>query len=355
MRAAPTLREVWHDYKLTRDLKPMTIRNYNQRLNAYLVDWLDKPLSEITKDFVEERHRSIEGRSTANYVMRTLRALFMYASKKYVDDSGNPVITDNPVGRLTELRAWHREKRRTSVLRPAQLASWFQAVLRLENDTMRDYLLVLLFTGMRRSEALNLRWDTNVDLNDGVITLQDTKNGDTHCIPMSRYVRQLLALRRQTNKGIWVFPSRTRSGPMSAGHKSYAVVTEMSGVPYMLHDLRRTFITVADEVEIHPGVIKALVNHRSDDVTDGYTIRSTERLRAASQRITDRLLYYVRYVSAPNTVEAITRDEIAMASTGAHRAQSDMQKPTTVATQINVQISPTAQPLGMRVFCASEI
>ena len=60
-----------------------------------------------------------------------------------------------------------------------------------------------------------------------------------------------------------------------------------------LHDLRRTFITVAESLDISAYAAKRLVNHKmSGDVTAGYIIADVARLRDPMQKITDRLLEY---------------------------------------------------------------
>ena len=56
------------------------------------------------------------------------------------------------------------------------------------------------------------------------------------------------------------------------------------------HDLRRSFITVAESREISVVALKMLVNHSvGNDVTSGYIILSTARLREAAQTVADRL------------------------------------------------------------------
>ena len=288
---APTLREVWRDYQMTRTLKPVTVRNYDYRLTVCLGDWLDRPVTEISKDEIELRHRHIKGKAMANSTMRTLRALLRYAEYKYQDREGNPILRNNPVRRLSEVRAWHKDRRRTRLILPAQLGAWFRAVFSLDSQTMRDYLLVLLLTGLRRSEAINLRWD-DVDLGTGILTIHDTKNGDDLSIPVSDYAWNLLAMRKFAAQSEWVFPGPSQVKPITAAHRSYKIVSQRSGVVFSPHDLRRTFVTVADDLDLKSEVIKALVNHRSSDVTEGYTIRSIERLRRATQRITDAILIY---------------------------------------------------------------
>lgn len=289
----PSLSHVWSDYQKTGRLKKRTTENYEQRLNSHLRDWLFLPVTAITKDMVEERHRevSLRGKPLANSVFRTLRALMSFAEVKYVDDAGDPIIKKNPVKRLSEVRAWHREKRRTRVIRPQQFRAWFRAVFSMTNTTHRDILIFLLLTGLRSCEAKAMKWDA-CDLEAGVVMIRDTKNGDDFQLPLSNYVWQLLSIRKLGATSDYVFPGRVKGRPTVLGRKIYRVVCADSGIEFSPHDLRRSFLTVADELDLKTEVVKALVNHRSRDVTEGYTIRSIERLRRASQRITDAILHY---------------------------------------------------------------
>lgn len=58
-----------------------------------------------------------------------------------------------------------------------------------------------------------------------------------------------------------------------------------------MHDLRRTFITVAESLDIPAYALKRMLNHKmQNDVTAGYIIADAERLRKPMQQITDVLL-----------------------------------------------------------------
>jgi hypothetical protein len=60
---------------------------------------------------------------------------------------------------------------------------------------------------------------------------------------------------------------------------------------FSVHDLRRTFITVAESLDIPAYALKRLLNHRAaGDVTAGYIVIDVERLRRPMQHITDFLL-----------------------------------------------------------------
>ena len=72
-----------------------------------------------------------------------------------------------------------------------------------------------------------------------------------------------------------------------------AKVTEASGINFTVHDLRRTFITIAESLDISAYAVKRLVNHKmNNDVTAGYIIADVERLRKPMQLITDNLLEF---------------------------------------------------------------
>jgi integrase len=68
------------------------------------------------------------------------------------------------------------------------------------------------------------------------------------------------------------------------------LVEKETGIKVAAHDLRRTFLTVAESCEISPLALKALANHATgNDVTAGYVQLSSERLREAAQRVADKM------------------------------------------------------------------
>lgn len=84
-------------------------------------------------------------------------------------------------------------------------------------------------------------------------------------------------VRRLSQARIWNKPTRRLT--VVRNHES-------SGVTFMLHDLRRTFLTIADTQEISAYAIKKLANHRTqNDVTAGYIVADVERLREPMDRI----------------------------------------------------------------------
>ncbi|HEY6288533.1 MAG TPA: tyrosine-type recombinase/integrase, partial [Nitrospiraceae bacterium] len=273
-------------------LKASTARDYVTAIEKKFADWITKPLASITRDMVEERHRMLTERSPAeaNRAMRYLRALFVFASD-YRDSEGQPVIPDNPVRRLSAKRLWNRIERRTQYIEPEQLSPWWQAVQSLENkaqypsrEANRDYLVLLLLTGLRRTEALRLRWE-NVNLKVGTLCAVDTKNRSDHVLPMGRYLWELMRRRRRASDSDWVFANPLTGSRITDPHRQVVNVVARSGVPFSPHDLRRTFASIVSRLgdRLSYYTTKRLLNHRTSDVTQGYVQFDLEQLRSAMQ------------------------------------------------------------------------
>ena len=290
-----TLMDVLEDYMQARkSLRAKTLYGYKKVVANCFPDWLNKPLVAISKDKVEKQHMKIgkeRGEAYANFSMRVLRALFNFAAGKYEDSQGRSLISDNPVKRLSQTRAWYRVERRKSYIKSHEMNSWYQGVSQITNEIFRDYLLLILFTGLRREEAASLRWD-QVDLKAKTLTIDNTKNHEQHILPLSDYIYDLLSKRRRETFGSdFVFPGSGKNGYIHEPRKQTAKVMSHSGVNFTIHDLRRTFITIAEGLDIPAYALKRLLNHKmQNDVTAGYIMTDVERLRRPMQLITDYIL-----------------------------------------------------------------
>ena len=268
-------------------LAAVTVQGYRRTERVYLADWAQRPIAVISRQMVLVAHQRVSrehGAVTANNVMRHFRSVYNFFA------ATNEDMPPNPVDILRQARAWAPERRRRTLIAVHQLPAWWAAVMK-EAELGRDFLLVALFTGMRRSEVARLRWE-NVDLVGRTLHLPRTKNGDPLDLPLSPFLADLIAGRR--GQSPWVFP-----GPGVTGHvvetKSFTGRVAMrSGVVFTLHDLRRTFITIAESLGTPPYALKRLLNHRvDDDVTGGYIVIDPERLRLPVEQIADRILELV--------------------------------------------------------------
>ena len=270
-----------------RSLSAHTISHYQRTERLYLKSWRKNPLNEITRQMVLNKHQDIgkkHGETTANNVMRHFRSIYNFVAATQDD------FPPNPVQILTQARAWYKERRRQTVITAADLPAWWEAVM-AEPEYARDLLLTGLFTGMRRGELIKLRWE-NVDLKNKVLRLPTTKNGDPLNLPMSNFLADLLGERWARNNGSpWVFPGPGKSGHLIETKKFILRVSAGSGVSFTMHDLRRTYATIAESIDVPFFVLKRLLNHRTNgDVTGGYIVVNAERLREPVELVAKRIL-----------------------------------------------------------------
>jgi len=294
---AVTMREALEAYLESRDLKPRTVTDIGHAMRG-LKDWLPRPIVSLTPAMIETRHRKLGTKSEAraNLTMRYLRAVLNFAAAKWADDEGHSLITYNPVWRLSATKSWYRVERRRSLLKEHEIAPWWSAVEKMGADERlphgpeyRDYYITLLLTGLRRSEALNLTWE-RVDFKARTLTILDTKNREPHTLPLSAYLRDLLKARKDRSASEYVF-----SAPDGRHIDNFRLTThyieQHSGQHVTPHDLRRTFATVAERLDIPAYALKRLLNHKqSSDVTAGYVVIDVERLRKPMEKITDFVL-----------------------------------------------------------------
>ena len=284
-----TLSKVMEKYLETKpDLRSSTVESYKNLINSHLESWLDKTLTDITGEMVSHKHLDIakkNGQAQSNKVMRVLRLLLNY----YGVMTGKPF--DNPVRRLSASRQWFKIERRQTVIKEHELKAWHEALMDYSNPIVSDAIFLLLLTGCRENEMLTLLW-SDVDMKDRTFTIRAeiAKNHRAHTLPMSNVIFDIFNQRLALSENDWVFPGTGPKGHLIDMRRAVESVIKKSGVDFCLHDLRRTFTSIAEQ-EVSYAILKRLLNHYiGNDVTAGYLVIPVENLRAPMQKITNRIL-----------------------------------------------------------------
>ena len=282
------------------------------------------------------------GLSATEQTFRWLRAAIAYWLKDHLRrsqaDGRQPLLTVNPVDGLYAMnkfrskRVLERDYRAHGVRNPMtadrlgrlidelwkRRLEWSGEAATLQR-TAADYLLTLLFTGLRREEAAALQWvevvpererDKEhvswVDVHEGTLFIGMTKNGESHEMALPPGLLGLLRQRHQDrlvwdpqrfpDRSRWVFPAR--SSKAQAGHyrDSKAILAglraELEMPALAPHDFRRTFGRFAAQL-CSDTVVKQLLNHADvSDVSRRYTRQELEFLRTEMSRIEDAMLHH---------------------------------------------------------------
>ena len=263
---APTLAQAMEVYLARPKLRSERHKQgTRQQLQLHLKDWLGLPLDEISKAMVVRRHQKMaKTPSGANHVLRSFRTIYNHARRTYD-------LPECP----TMAVEWYEEKPDGRVIK--DLREWRLTIDALENPIHRAFYELLLFTGLRKSEALTLQWK---QVKEDRIHLPVTKNGRSFDLPILQLHHEILAPLKPLSQK-WVFPS-----PKSAaGH-----ITRPERLSFNPHMHRRTFATVAVEAGVLEEIVGRLLNHTPLSITGQRYVRPNfAALRPAMETICGEL------------------------------------------------------------------
>ncbi|HDS6437981.1 MULTISPECIES: tyrosine-type recombinase/integrase [Enterobacterales] len=325
-----TISEVFAQYRQhllgrPKPAKPNTLSVLNKAENR-LKEWEALRVKDLTGNEILQKFDEIasRARTAAEQTFRWINVAVKHAIEI---EAGNaqtqqrqPTLSYNPFNILkvqkkfrtrSELEDSYRAKGVRNPLSPKDTLGSFLTALHNKRSLNRlgcDYLLLTVLLGARKEETASLCWrealteeeartTSYVDLENRMIRFYDTKNRNDHELPICDATKRILEDRRdivndnekRADKRKWVFPAR--SSRSKVGHYSDSkslrenLCQEAGIVKLGMHDLRRTFGRVAEELTSY-AVVKKLLNHRNTtDPTERYANPDQDRVYEALQRI----------------------------------------------------------------------
>lgn len=225
-----------------------------------------KKISAIQKGDILKTFNDLTaiGKCAANKFLGTLSPVFNKAIEW-------GLLEKNPVTGVKK----HKEKSRDRYIVLDEIPRFFKALEEEANDKVRDFILMSLHTGARRTNVLSMKWK-NISFHDKTwyIPGSQTKNGDPQTIPLVDDAMKILEIRKKYSKdgNDWVFPSATSaSGHLEEPKKVWRRVLERAGLEDLrLHDLRRTHGSWLSIAGANTYIIGKALNHKSSQSTDVY-------------------------------------------------------------------------------------
>lgn len=293
-----TLQEVYNKYIKSKKLRDKTIKGYDSLFFNYFTCFANKSIASITRQQVEAWYSAIGSEAQANGSYRLFNAVFSYASAEYVGSNGRSIIQDNPLKIIAHKGLKHKSKRKQSHIRINQFKAFKEALEvvggngTITQRSICDALLFALYTGLRKEEVLSLKWS---DIKDAYLTIPNTKSGRILELPITKSLQSIINRDRLITSE-YVFPSENVTGKIIEPKKVVAKIKELSNCDCNWHDLRRTFLTLGESLDIGRYTLKRLANHAlTSDVTEGYLVLTSEELRAPSEKIHNRLDHILRH------------------------------------------------------------
>lgn len=245
-----------------------------RQFNCYLSSWKNKRLSLIRKTDINKLHQEIgntSGYYAANRLLALLSSLFNYAKKLELWDKTNPAVG------ITKFK----EKSRSRFLQADELPRFFAALAEEQNEHARDYVLLSLLTGARKSNVLAMRWE-QINLELGLWNIPKTKNGDEHTVPLVQQAVEILKTRYLAKKNEWVFPSNSKSGHLADPKKPWQRILKAAGIEDLrIHDLRRSLGSWQASTGASLAIIGKTLSHRNVNTTAIYARLNIDPVRDA--------------------------------------------------------------------------
>ncbi len=301
------LAERYLDEEVTPKLKPGTATLYSHYLRDLAIPEIGNLKADaITRSDISKLHLSI-GRTrpvAANRVLATLSALFAYGGKHSILTVGF-----NPARGIDKFRETARDRfltlseleRLGEALNEAETTGvpWrvdgvkptAKHIAKAERITRMSpfagaAIRLLLFTGCRLREILDLRWP-NVDLERGMLNLLDSKTGRKSIILNAPALAVIRALPRISE---YVIPGQPPDKPRSDLKRPWAVVCQRAGLEgARIHDLRHSFASIGVGAGYGLPIVGKLLGHADASSTARYAHLDADPIRRASNSIAAKI------------------------------------------------------------------
>lgn len=272
-----TYEQFYRDHYLPWCYKRQNFYNSKKYYLNVLPDWFKTlKLSDIGTKEVEllqshflQRHRTI---ATCNRYIAILQASMTKAQEWNM-------ISEQRLKAIRKVKLLKGETKRLRYLSKEEIHQLLSAC----DSHLYPIVFTALNTGMRKSEILNLKWQ-NVDLKNGLILLDKTKNDERREIPMNDSLkalfRKLYSNRRLDTDYVFVNPATGKR--YTELKRSFASACKKAGInDFHFHDLRHTFASHLVMAGVDLKTVQELLGHKSLTMTLRYAHLSNAHKKEA--------------------------------------------------------------------------
>ena len=299
--------QAWHIEKVK---TTSTAGELRDKVLHYLGKLAERPARELEREDIGRIHHHIATKARK----RVFKRVDGEVQAVEVGEAGLPATADKWRASLAAVYGWAIRKglvaanpcegighafdtkkaARTNYLRGESLLRFWKALEEDADAEARDVIKLLLFTGQRRGNVLNMRW-ADVDLSAGVWSLSamQTKQSKAQTTPLVAQAREILQARFESASTAWVFPAVRRSadgevGPMSETRlrDAWARICGAAGIEDLRpHDLRHTSGSWLARLGASEAVRQKALGHSTPAMSARYAHLELDPVADALQRV----------------------------------------------------------------------
>jgi integrase len=291
-----TLRDAFDRHILSlkaRRKQPRSIADAEYDAKHYWGKYLDRPLHAFTRVELFDIHtrmsdKKVHGPAAANRACRLFRAAWRTMTRLHETLPASP----------TAGIIWNGDSEERKPIAWSVFPEFWATIEREVKNPVRAALVrTLILTGLRSEDCRSIMWSdiTGLDTDEPTLFRPNPKGGPKAAfrVPISRAVADIFRRRRDENavlfpNSAFVFPTVGRNGKVTHVHN--AEEDALRGFGYFPHAARHTFASAAAESGVSVLAQKALLNHRSKDITEHYQKLSMDFLRGEAEKVSRFLL-----------------------------------------------------------------
>ena len=161
----------------------------------------------------------------------------------------------------------------------------------VEHPYVKAALLLIILTGLRKTECLGLEWE-HVDLDNRLLRVPKTKTGKGRTVPLSNSALRLLDGLPREAESPYVLPGRRAGSHLSRAlvERTWREVRKLAGVEDVtIHDLRRTAGSHLAMAGVGLPIVGQILGHSSLTATSIYARLQPDAGRQAIEEYGDML------------------------------------------------------------------
>ena len=284
-------KDVWLEYfnslQNTKDTIKIKNNIYNKHLSHYFDDKTignDFPILDI-KNYQRLRRSEIlnmpknigKRESEISFAFLNKEILILHnffnfcIEKGYIDK--NPVFKVKKLNELSRIKTFSDEDIE-------------KLITGATNKLTKDLITFLIYSGCRKGEALNLKWD-DVDMKNQIIAIKATKTKYDRYIPISKPLQAVLSGIEKKDDCLYVFNDKGRK--LTDFKRSFHTACKNAGFKDMhIHDLRHVFASKMVMGGTSLFITGSLLGHRTTEMTKRYSHLVPETLKKAVDDVFDK-------------------------------------------------------------------
>lgn len=219
--------------------------------------------------------------ATCNQALMIIKSMAKYAVHLDVipDDLSLPV------------KLFRLDNARTRFLDVDEMKLLLCACETYSNKTIAGYIALLALSGLRSSEAANIKWE-HVDLQKRIIVIPTTKNGTARSIYLTDKMLTFIEQIKQIPENPYLFTGRASGKPLTNARKTLNRLLNRAGIDssgVCQHTLRHSVGSNLVSNGVSLRLVQEQLQHKSIISTQRYAKLTTESMKQTSETLSNLL------------------------------------------------------------------